>query len=50
MNAFVGSLAVGLFLMIAGGFMAGLLSAVVIVGVFIMGISIVGLMGGVDTR
>jgi len=49
-NAFVGSLAVGLFLMAAGGWIYGLISIVVGVGGFIIGLSIVGLLGGVDTR
>ena len=49
-NAFVGSLTVGLFLMAAGGWIYGIASAVVIVGGFVLGLSIVGLLGGVDTR
>jgi hypothetical protein len=49
-NAFVGSLAVGLFLAISGGYIFGLVSSILVIGVFIIGISIVGLMGGVDTR
>jgi len=49
-NAFVGSLSVGIFLMAAGGWVYGAISGIVAVGVFILAISIVGLLGGVDTR
>lgn len=50
LNAFVGGLAVGLFLVISGGYIFGLMSTILAIGVFIIGISIVGLLGGVDTR
>ena len=49
LNAFIGSLSVGLFLTISGVYI-GDLNGVILIGVFLIGLAIVGLLGGVDRK
>ena len=49
LNAFIGTLSVGLFLTIAGAYI-GDLTGTILIGIFLLGLSIIGLLGGVDRK